>query len=173
MKIHASIAAVVLGLLAGRSSGQEPAAYLKIELASTTTVSMVVARTENQTNAIPEPPVAEAAEPKRVLRYFCRSWKDENFKAMYGAMSASYRKSVTLAEFETLFASDIEANGGLEDENIEVVEVRAGAGIRLKVQLIFRSKSVKPKRVVAEVIKTPKGYRVVNSGILPLDLNQL
>ena len=28
----------------------------------------------------PPPPVKDASEPKRLVRYFCRVWKDEDFK---------------------------------------------------------------------------------------------
>jgi hypothetical protein len=128
---------------------------------------------KSKTNVIPEPPMAEASEPQRIVRYFCRAWKDENFKAMYGAMKDSYRKQVSLKQFEALFQGDIERNGGLKDENIDVKEGAEGAAIRLKVQLVYRSISAKPKTVVAEVVKTPRGYRIVDSGILPLDLNNL
>lgn len=173
MNPYTTILALSIASLASISLGQENATISEVDLDPSTSVSVLVTLAGKQTNAIPEPPVVEAAEPKRIIRYFCRAWKDEDFKAMYGAMSDSYRNNVTLSEFTSLFKSDIETNGGLKDENIEVPEVPAGATIRLKVQLIFRSTSVKPRTVVAEVIKTPKGYRVAESGILPLDLNQL
>lgn len=154
-------------------SDQQDVTIESINLDSPASVSVVVTLGGGQTNSIPEPPVAEAAEPKRIVRYYCRAWKDENIKAMYGAMTDSYRAKVTLPEFESLIRSDAETNGGLKDENIDIPEVSAGPATRLKVQLIFRSTSVKPRAVIAEVIKTPKGYRILDSGILPIDLNQL
>ena len=36
---------------------------------------------------IPVPPAEDAAEPERIVHYFCRAWKDWDFKAMYGAMT--------------------------------------------------------------------------------------
>ena len=88
-------------------------------------------------------------------------------------MKDSYRSQVSLKKFAALFQSDAEGNGGLKDENIDVPEVAAGASISLKVHLVFRSDRAKTRTVIAEVVKTPKGYRIVDSGILPLDLNSL
>ena len=38
----------------------------------------------------------------------------------------------------------------------------------LKVELVYRSKRAKPKKVVAKVIKTPQGYRLIDCGLCPL-----
>lgn len=126
-----------------------------------------------QTNAFPEPPATDASEPHRIVRYFCRAWKDEDYKAMYGAMDKEYRKGKSFAAFEALFESDKEGNGGLKDENIDKTEAQEGAAVILKVELVYRSKRAKPKKVVTKTIKTPQGYRLIDCGLLPIDFNDL
>ena len=66
----------------------------------------------------PEPPAADAAEPRRLVRYFCKAWKDKDYERLWWAMSPEYRSEVSLKKFKKLFVSDAELNGGLVDENI-------------------------------------------------------
>ncbi|MBQ6340249.1 MAG: hypothetical protein IJI36_14005 [Kiritimatiellae bacterium] len=119
----------------------------------------------------PPPPVKDASEPKRLVRYFCRVWKDEDFKRMYGAMDPKYRRDTTFAAFKKLFESDAEMNAGLADENIAGGEGEEGASIELSVTLRFKNKRVNPRVVKALVIKTPDGFRMQASPIIPLDLD--
>ena len=119
----------------------------------------------------PPPPAKDASEPKRLVRYFCRAWKDEDFKRMYGAMEPKYRKSVSFEAFQKLFESDAEMNNGLADENIAGGEEEDGAAIELTVALRFKNKRVQQRNVKALVIKTPDGFRLKSSPIIPLDLD--
>ena len=119
----------------------------------------------------PPPPAKDASEPKRLVRYFCRAWKDEDFKRMYGAMDSKYRRGTTFAAFQKLFESDAEMNAGLADENIAGGEVEEGASIELSVTLRFKNKRVNPRVVKALVTKTPDGFRMQASPIIPLDLD--
>ena len=121
----------------------------------------------------PPPPAKDAAEPKRLVRYFCRAWKDENYKAMYGAMDPKYVNGTSFDQFKKLFMEDAEMNNGLADENIGDDEAEAGAAIELYVELRFKNKRVKPRRVKALVIKTPAGFRLQSSPIIPMDLGDL
>ena len=121
----------------------------------------------------PPPPAKDASEPKRLVRYFCKAWKDEDFKRMYGAMEPKYRKSTTYDKFKRLFEDDAEANDGLSDENISGGEEESGAAVQLLVSLQFKNKRVKPRSVKALVIKTPDGFRLKSSPIIPLDLDDL
>ena len=121
----------------------------------------------------PPPPAKDASEPKRLVRYFCKAWKDEDFKRMYGAMESKYRKSTTYDKFKKLFEDDAEANDGLSDENISGGEEESGAAVQLSVSLQFKNKRVKPRSVKALVIKTPDGFRLKSSPIIPLDLDDL
>ena len=119
----------------------------------------------------PSPPAKDASEPKRLVRYFCKAWKDEDFKRMYGAMEPKYRKSTTYDKFKKLFEDDAEANDGLSDENISGGEEESGAAVQLSVSLQFKNKRVKSRSVKALVIKTPDGFRLKSSPIIPLDLD--
>lgn len=121
----------------------------------------------------PEPPAAEAAEPRRLVRYFCKAWKDEDWERLWWSMTPQYRKRVSLKKFTKLFAEDAESNGGLKDENI-VDEVKTNAGVGVKVELVFKFRNAKHRVVRAEVQRIPGGqYRVVESPIIPMDLNDL
>ncbi|MGN0846137.1 MAG: hypothetical protein ACI4RA_01980 [Kiritimatiellia bacterium] len=121
----------------------------------------------------PEPPAAEAAEPRRLVRYFCKMWKDEDWERLWWAMSPKYRRLVSLKKFTELFTDDAEANGGLKDENI-LGEAETNAGIGVTVELTFKFKRAKHRVVKAEVERIPGGqYRIVKSAIIPTDLNDL
>ena len=122
----------------------------------------------------PEPPVADAAEPRRLVRYFCRAWKDKDYKRLWWAMSPQYRKKVSLKKFSKLFDSDAEMNGGLIDENIiETVKTRDGnEGVKL--ELIFKFPKAKHRFVMAVAERQPGGaFRVVDSPFIPQDLDDL
>ena len=62
-------------------------------------------------------------------------------------------------------------NAGLADENIAGGEGEEGASIELSVTLRFKNKRVNPRVVKALVIKTPDGFRMQASPIIPLDLD--
>ena len=122
----------------------------------------------------PEPPDADAAEPRRLVRYFCKSWKDKDYERMWWAMTPQYRKKVSLKKFKKLFESDEELNGGLRDENIlEEGDTRKG-GKSVKTELIFRFPRAKHRIVAAETVRQPGGaFRIGASPLIPLDLEDL
>ncbi len=122
----------------------------------------------------PEPPDAEATEPRRLVHYFCKLWKDEDYESMWWAMSPQYRKKVSLNKFTKLFMDDKETNGGLLEENIlETAKTRKG-NKGVKVELIFRFPKAKHKIAIAEAERQPGGvFRLVESTLLPLDLDDL
>lgn len=122
----------------------------------------------------PEPPAAEAAEPRRLVRYFCKAWKDQDWERLWWAMSPRYRKKVSLKKFTKLFESDAELNGGLLDENvIEVAKTRDGnEGVKL--ELIFKYPRAKHRFVMAVAERQPGGaFRIVDSPFIPQDLDDL
>lgn len=134
----------------------------------------VSATTAPGTLIILEPPAEDAAEPERIVHYFCRAWKDWDFKAMYGAMSSDYRDEVPYRRFEALFKGDLETNGGLLDESIAAESANAGAAVRLTVTLRFRSARAAPRTVVAVAVREGgDGWRIAESGIIPFDLDDL
>lgn len=121
----------------------------------------------------PEPPATEAAEPRRLVRYFCKAWKDEDWERLWWAMEPPYRKSVPLKKFKKIFEDDAEGTGGLKDENIlEEGKTNIGEGVR--VELIFKFPRAKHRLVMAEVRRVPGGgFRVVKSPIIPVDFDDL
>ena len=121
----------------------------------------------------PEPSAADAAEPRRLVRYFCKAWKDQEWERMWWAMNPQYRKKVSLKKFKKLFVDDAEGNGGLMDENV-IEEGKTNAGVGVKVELIFTFKNAKHRVVKAEVQRVPGGqYRLVDSPIIPMDMDDL
>ena len=122
----------------------------------------------------PEPPEADAAEPRRLVRYFCKAWKDKDYERMWWAMSPQYRKKVSLKKFRKLFESDAEMNGGLKDENIlEEGETRKG-NKSVKTELIFKFPKAKHRIVAAEAERQSGGaFRIVESPLIPLDLEDI
>ena len=122
----------------------------------------------------PEPPAADAAEPRRLVRYFCKAWKDKDYERLWWAMSPQYRKKVSLKKFSKLFDSDAEMNGGLIDENIiETAKTRDGnEGVKL--ELIFKFPRAKHRFVMAVAERQPGGaFRIVDSPFIPQDLDDL
>lgn len=122
----------------------------------------------------PEPPEADAAEPRRLVRYFCKAWKDKDYERMWWAMSPQYRKKVSLKKFKKIFEGDAESNGGLKDENIlEEGKTRKGNNC-VKTELIFKFPRARHRIVLAEVERQTGGaFRVVDSPFIPLDLEDL
>lgn len=122
----------------------------------------------------PEPPAADAAEPRRLVRYFCRAWKDRDYERQWWAMSPAYRKKVSLKKFRKLFVSDAESNGGLRDENVlETAKTRKGDD-GVKVELIFKFPRAKHRVVMAVAERQPGGaFRLIDSPFIPLDLEDL
>lgn len=141
---------------------------------STTPAVPAVAEKPEEPPPPPEPPEADAAEPRRLVRYFCKAWKDEDYERMWWAMCPQYRKKVSLKKFKKLFESDAEQNGGLKDENIlEEGDTRKGAKT-VKTELIFKFPRAKHRIVAAEADRQPGGaFRIIESPIIPLDLEDL
>ena len=122
----------------------------------------------------PEPPDADAAEPRRLVRYFCKCWKDEDYNRLWWAMTPQYRKNTPFRKFAKFFAEDKESNGGLVDENIVLSDVELDdGGVQVTVDLRYRFKRVPVKRVKAVVEKKGTVYRVRESGLIPIDLDDL
>lgn len=119
------------------------------------------------------PPMEASLDPKRLIRFFCRMWKDEDYSAMYLCMAKQYRRNVTLQKFSSLFEEDANRTGGLEDENILAEDGENAMGHMVVVDLKFRRKKAPNRRVKALLEKTKDGYRIIQSGILPVDFGNL
>lgn len=150
-----------------------PAAVVVAPVATpTATVEPTVEPAADEPPPPPEPPAADAAEPRRLVRYFCKAWKDKDYERLWWAMSPQYRKKVSLKKFGKLFDSDAETNGGLVDENIiETAKTRRG-NEGVKVELIFKFPKAQHRFVMAEAERQPGGlFRLVDSPFIPRDLD--
>ena len=122
----------------------------------------------------PEPPAADAAEPRRLVRYFCRAWKDKDYERLWWAMSPQYRKKVSLKKLKKFFESDAEMNGGLLDENIIETAKTKDGNEGVKLELIFRFPRAKHRIVMAVAERQTGGvFRIVDSPFIPQDLDDL
>ncbi len=122
----------------------------------------------------PEPPAADAAEPRRLVRYFCKAWKDKDYERLWWAMSSDYRDKVSLAKFRKLFVSDAETNGGLLDENILETAKTKDGNEGVKVELIFKFPRAQHRFVMAIAERQSGGqFRLVDSPIIPIDLDDI
>lgn len=120
----------------------------------------------------PEPSAEDAKEPRKLIRYFCRMWKEEEYEAMYWAMTSKFRKSMTLKKFTALFEDDAEITGGLKDENMVLRDDDEGKTYIVVVDLMFNNVRMKTRRVKAVLEKTKGGYRI-KSGLVPIDMSDL
>lgn len=123
--------------------------------------------------APPIPPESVSRDPRRLIRYFCKNWKDENFTEMYYAMSPKYRKTVSLRKFIAIFEADAETNGGLDDENILSVDPKHRLGCVAVVDLKFNFNNARNRRVQATLEKTKDGLRIKACGLIPVDMTDL
>jgi hypothetical protein len=128
---------------------------------------------KKKVNEFPEPPTEDSTEPERLVRYFCKAWKNEDFNLMYGAMHTDYRDQVRFKEFKELFIKDNKRSGGLRDEKIPKNADALGGNITLIVHLHYNNKTAGVRKVKATLTKTPRGYRLIKSGILPVNFNNL
>lgn len=122
----------------------------------------------------PEPPAADAAEPRRLVRYFCKAWKDKDYERLWWAMSPQYRKEVSLKKLKKIFESDAEMNGGLLDENIIETAKTKDGNEGVKLELIFKFPRAQHRFVMAVAERQPGGaFRIVESPFIPKDLDDL
>lgn len=136
----------------------------------------VVQRTEIVVNEseVYGPSAEDASDPKRLLHAFCQAWKDEDWKRVWYCMEPSFRKSHDFAAFQRRFEDDAEMTGGLDDETIAANPKVQGSKQTFEVTLSFQNAPLaKPRKVKATLKTTPDGYRVVDSTILPADLNDM
>ena len=140
----------------------------------------VVVPPQTATVAVPEsqvygPTPEESADPKRLLHVFCQAWKDENWKRVWYCMDPAFRKKSTFAAFKRRFEDDAEMTGGLDDETIAPNPKKVqGTRQTFEVTLNFQNAPLaKPRKVLATLKTTPEGYRIVDSTILPADLDDM
>lgn len=120
------------------------------------------------------PSAEDSSDPKRLLHAFCQAWKDEDWKKVWYCMEPSFRKSHDFAAFQRRFEDDAEMTGGLDDETIAADPKVQGSKQTFDVTLSFQNAPLaKPRKVKATLKTTPDGYRVVESTILPVDLNDM
>jgi len=121
----------------------------------------------------PDPPIREVAEPERFIHYYCRCWKDGDFATMYGLLHMSLRERLPFKKFKALYVEDAEFNAGLKDEAVLEQVKNLGSEVTWRVNLTFQSNRAKPRTATATLKKTRDGYRLAESGLIPIDLDDL
>ena len=136
----------------------------------------VVTRTEVVVNEseVCGPSPEDSSDPKRLLHAFCQAWKDEDWKRVWYCMDPSFRRKHDFESFRQRFEDDAEMTGGLDDEVIASDPKVQGSRQTFDVTLSFQNAPfAKPRKVKATLKTTPDGYRIVDSTILPADLNDM
>ena len=143
--------------------------------ASAAAVATAVAATkESVVEVLQEPPESEAADPKRLLHYFCNKWKDGDYDAMWWSMSLKFRMQTKKEEFVKLFAADALLNGGLDDEMIESGSVvYYNQTVSMVVKLTFKYEKIAKRKVKVVMERTKNGWRISDGGIVPIDLTSM
>jgi len=169
---EASAAATAVSTPVAAAAVVVPAVVAVPVVSAVATAAPVVQEEEEE--PLPEPPAADAAEPRRLVRYFCKTWKDKDYERLWWAMSKSYRKKVSLKKFKKLFEDDAELNGGLLDENILEASKTRDGNEGVKVELIFKFPKAKHKFVTAVAERQSGGaFRLIESPIIPINLDDL
>ncbi len=114
------------------------------------------------------PPTTILGDAKRYVHYFCECWKAGELERMYYAMAPEFRAKVPYATFVKRFEDHRANTGGLSDESIKEDVTEAAQGIELTVTLSFNWRKVPARTVKALIVRTPNGYRLEESGIIPL-----
>ncbi len=123
--------------------------------------------------AYPDPPSREVAEPERFIHYYCTCWKDEDFARMYGLLHTSIRERMAFEKFKARYVEDAEFNAGLKDEAVLEQVKSIGSQVTWRVSLVFQNNRAKPRTATATLKKTRDGYRLMESGLIPVDLDDL
>lgn len=123
-----------------------------------------------------EPPLPgeeDAKDAVALLTYYCRAWLEGDYCRMYGALSAETRKEIPFKTFRKRYEADYETTGGIISARILEGETIQGKVVKYKVEVYFFNPRKPARTVTAALERTPDGFRVVESGIIPIDLDAL
>jgi len=129
--------------------------------------------TKKNKNEYPEPPIDLVSTPKSLLIYYQDAWEKKDYPAMYGALHDSVRENVSYEQFLSRLKEDAEGNFGLKKFDFKNKIPSNAYKVKTEIVLRFKNERAQPRRVVAELIETPNGYRILDSGIIPIDLGNL
>ena len=119
------------------------------------------------------PPPEESSDPILLVHYFCRMWKGCDYERMWWAMSPEYRLQVQKKEFVKVFVADKDRNGGLDDGNIEGGATYNRKGATMSVKLSFAFEGASARKAKVHAVQTKDGWRIGDSGIIPVNLDRL
>ncbi len=114
----------------------------------------------------PPEDVAQAADT--LATYFCEQWSAVHYEAMYYAMTPAYRKRVSFKAFIKRFEADMELTGGLKSARVQGEVVTQGKYTHVPLTLTFHGQNTQPRTVKALAERTPEGFRLADSGLIPL-----
>ena len=128
---------------------------------------------QNSCEAPPTPPDAETQDLFSFLKYYCIAWINENYCVMYGALAAKLQIVMSYDQFKERYLSDAERTGGLSGVLLLDSGSVQGNTLRCKLELHFINERIKPRVVTCALEKTKKGFRLLESGLIPLDLDDM
>ena len=111
--------------------------------------------------------------PAETVKYFCELWIKDEFKRMYAVLENSTKKSIGYATFKKRYLSDAETTLGLAGAKILDDGIQSGTQTKVGVELYFRNEKVPVRIITALLRNTAEGYRVLESGLIPIDMDDL
>jgi len=105
--------------------------------------------------------------------YYLDRWINNDYKAMYGALTEDTKKKYTFKKFFELYQREFNVNGGLESAKFLGELKKRGPYYEGKVELTYVNENIQPTKVMAVLQSTMDGYRVKDCGLIPVDYNNL
>jgi hypothetical protein len=150
-----------------------------------TTSDVIVVETKviiNKTAGVAEEPKkneqvidleAVTKTPSETIKYFCQCWIKDDFKAMYGVLDNTVSDAMGFEKFRKRYKSDAETTLGLAGAKLLDDGKESGAATQVRMELYFRNERVPARRITALLRSTAKGYRVLESGLIPMDMGDM
>ncbi len=121
----------------------------------------------------PDPPEDISKNAEDLLWYYLDRWINSDYKAMYGAITNRAQKKYTFQKFCDLYQREEDVNGGLVSAKLIGDKKQRGPLYEFEVELMFRNEKVPNRKVKGLLQYTPKGYRLDDCGLIPLDYKNL
>ncbi|MCX8064328.1 MAG: hypothetical protein N3G21_04070 [Candidatus Hydrogenedentes bacterium] len=122
---------------------------------------------QNREYKLPPEDVSRNAE--NLLWYYLERWINDDYKAMYGALTEDAKRKYSFKRFYDIYLKDRDIKGGLEFARLMGELKKKGPYIEVWVELNYRNENLKPAKVLAVLQYTSEGYRIKDCGLIPID----
>ena len=111
--------------------------------------------------------------PADTVKYFCHCWMKDDFKEMYRVLDPAASQAIGFDAFLKRYKSDAETTLGLAGAKLLDEGKGSGSSTQCRVELYFRNERVPARKITALLRSTARGYRVLESGLIPVDMNDM